>query len=94
MKNSNNVLLIVAMIIIMLFIGVTTLQYTKINDLKEIINKTDTTTKKDTLFLDKIVKDTVPKVQWKKIIERDTLWKDKGDSAIAEPILISYQKKK
>lgn len=93
-KKSNNALIIFAMIVTLLMTGVSTLQYIKINDLKEIINKTDTITYADTIYLDKVVKDTVPTIQWKKIIERDTIYKKQGDSITATPIIISFQKKK
>lgn len=97
MDNKNNTLITVGLTIIsVLMMILLVFQNNTINNLKDIIEKADTITKQDTLYLDKIVKDTVPKVKWKKIIEVDTLWKyNEQDSTIeAQPILVSYQKKK
>jgi low affinity Fe/Cu permease len=96
MKNDNTLIGVAVSILIALMFMVMFFQNHAINNLKDIINKTDTITKQDTLYLDKIVKDTVPTVKWKKVIEVDTLWKyNEQDSTIeAQPILVSYQKKK
>ena len=95
MKKDNNTLIAVGLTIITTIMMILLVfQNNTINNLKDIINKTDTITYADTIYLDKVVKDTVPTIQWKKIIERDTLWSVEGDSVVGEPQIITLVKKK
>ena len=74
------ILLIAATLIIALFIGVCHLQNDKINQLREIINKADTTTTilHDTVYQTQIITDTVPKLKVVRVYNTDTitLYKD------------------
>lgn len=65
-----------------------------INNLKDIINKTDTIIQSDTIFLDKVVRDTIPQVKTMTIFKCDTLWRVEGDSVVGEPQIITLVKKK
>ena len=81
---------ITASIIMALMLGVMHLQNRTINKYKNLLEKIDTTTitKVDTLFLDKIIVDSIPKEKIVKIIQTDTLYKHEGDSIIATPIIL------
>lgn len=72
------ILLTVATVIIAASVIVMHMQYDQINQLKDIINNTDTTTtvRTDTVYQTKTVTDTVPKLVTKTIIKHDTLYKD------------------
>ena len=92
----NDKLLIIATVI-MLFMGaVLFFQNKTINNLRDLLEKTDTTTTMviDTLYLEKTYTDTVPKYITQTIIKTDTLYKMEGDSLSQTPILISLKKKK
>ena len=91
-KKDNDVLHIIATIIIVLMGSLLWYQNKTIKDYQEI--KTDTITFADTIYLDKVIKDTVPTVQYKKEIIRDTLWHSNGDSIFGEPQIITLVKKK
>lgn len=86
----NTLIAITVSIIMALMLGVMSLQYRIINKYKNLIEKIDTTTitKVDTLFLDKIIVDSIPKEKVVKIIQTDTLYKHEGDSIIATPIIL------
>ena len=86
----NDKLLVVAAIIMTLMMGVMFYQNRVLNKYKNLLEKTDTTTitKVDTLFLDKIIVDSIPKEKTITIIKRDTLYKHEGDSIIATPIIL------
>ena len=77
-------------IIMALMLGVMHLQNRTINKYKNLLEKIDTTTTitVDTLFLDKIIVDSIPKEKVVKIIQTDTLYKHEGDSIIATPIIL------
>lgn len=96
MKNNNVLIGVAVTIVIGLMFVVMYVQQNTINKYKNLLEMTDTITYADTIYLDKVIRDTVPTVKWKKVIEVDTLWKyNSEDSTIeAQPILISYQKKK
>ena len=83
------ILLAVATVIMMGMLLVMHLQNDQINQLKDIINNTDTTTtvRTDTVYQTKTVTDTVPKLVTKTIIKHDTLYKD------SIPFLISLESK-
>lgn len=91
----NNTLIAVALtILIGLMFVVMYVQQNTINGYKSLLEMTDTTTDADTIYLDKVVRDTVPTVKWKKVIKVDTLWKVQGDSVVGEPQIITLVKKK
>lgn len=89
MKN-NNVLIIIATVIMALMMVVMFYQNRVLDKYKNLLEKIDTTTitKVDTLFLDKIIVDSIPKEKVVKIIQTDTLYKHEGDSIIATPIIL------
>lgn len=89
MKN-NNVLIIIATVIMALMMVVMFYQNRVLDKYKNLLEKIDTTTitKVDTLFLDKIIVDSIPKEKIVKIIQTDTLYKHEGDSIIATPIIL------
>lgn len=94
MKNNNTLIAVALTILIGLMFMVMYLQQNTINGYKNLLEMTDTTTHADTIYLDKVVRDTVPTVKWKKVIEVDTLWKVQGDSVVGEPQIITLVKKK
>ena len=93
-NKTNNILLFIASVIIGLMIGMLYFMNGKLNQYKDLLEKTDTTVYADTIYLDKVVKDSIPVVQTKTIYKLDTLWKVKGDSVIGEPQVITLVKKK
>lgn len=93
-NNTNNILLFVATVIIGLMIGMLYLMNGKLNQYKGLLEKTDTITYADTIYLDKVVRDTVPETITQTIFKCDTLWKIQGDSVVGEPQLITLVKKK
>lgn len=86
----NDKLLVVAAIIMTLMMGVMFWQNRILDKYKNLLEKTDTTivTFTDTLYLDKIIVDSIPKEKTITIIKRDTLYKHDGDSIIATPIIL------
>lgn len=86
----NDKLLVVAAIIMTLMMGVMFWQNRILDKCKNLLEKTDTTivTFTDTLYLDKIIVDSIPKEKTITIIKRDTLYKHDGDSIIATPIIL------
>lgn len=90
MMKKNTLIAITVSILIALMLGVMSLQYRTINKYKNLIEKIDTTSiiTVDTLFLDKIIVDSIPKEKIVKIIQTDTLYKHEGDSIIATPIIL------
>lgn len=93
-NHTNNILLIVGTIIIALMMALLFWQQNILNNYKTLLEKTDTTVYSDTIYLDKVVKDSIPVVQTKTIYKLDTLWKVQGDSIIGEPQVITLVKKK
>ena len=95
--NKNNTLITVGLTIITTIMMILLVfQNHTINNLKDIINKTDTTTTMtvDTLYLDKTYTDSVPKYITQTIFKTDTLYKKEGDSISATPLIITLKKKK
>lgn len=86
----NDKLLVVAAIIMTLMMGVMFYQNRVLDKYKNLLEKTDTTSiiTVDTLYLDKIIVDSIPKEKTITIIKRDTLYKHDGDSIIATPIIL------
>jgi regulatory protein YycI of two-component signal transduction system YycFG len=95
-NKANNVLLIVATIIMALMMGVMFFQNKTLNKYKDLLEKTDTTTTMtvDTLYLEKEIKDTVPQYITQTIFKTDTVYKKEGDSISATPLIITLKKKK
>lgn len=91
---TSNVLLVIAAIILTLMIGVMFIMNGKLNQYKQLLEKTDTTVYSDTIYLDKIVRDTIPQVKTMTIFKCDTLWQKQGDSIVGEPQIITLVKKK
>lgn len=61
----------------------------------EIEIKTDTVVRTDTLYLDKLFIDSVPKVKYVTVVKRDTVYGKEGDSLVAYPMVVKkklYQK--
>lgn len=95
-NKSMNVLLIVAAIIIALMGAVMFYQDKTMTEMRQLLEKTDTTTTMtvDTLFLEKTYTDTVPEFITQTIYKTDTVYKKEGDSISATPLLITLKKKK
>lgn len=105
MKLTTNKLLFIATAIIMLFMVVSTYQYNLIKDYQRLIESIDTTTtvKHDTVYNTQVITDTVPKLKYKYVYKRDTLYKDSvphlitlenktyQDTLITNEDTISYQ---
>jgi NADH:ubiquinone oxidoreductase subunit 5 (subunit L)/multisubunit Na+/H+ antiporter MnhA subunit len=90
----NDKLLIIATII-MLFMGVVMYYQNKsMNKMRDLLEKVDTTTYADTIYLDKVIRDTMPQTITQTIFKCDTLWRVEGDSVVGEPQLITLVKKK
>lgn len=95
MEKKTNDMLIIAATVLMLIMGIVIWkQNTMIKDYQQTIENTDTIVQTDTLFLEKEIKDSVPIVQYKKEIIRDTLYQKIGDSISATPQIITLIKKK
>ena len=95
-NKSNNVLLIVAAIIMALMTAVMFYQDKVMTEMRQLLEKTDTTTTMtvDTLYLEKTYTDSVPKYITQTIFKTDTVYKKEGDSISATPMLITLKKKK
>ena len=93
---SNNTLIIVLTILLGLMFVVMHVQRNKINDYKNLLEMTDTTNKisVDTLYLEKVIKDSVPQTITETIFKIDTVYKKEGDSIEATPMIITLKKKK
>lgn len=93
---SNNVLLIVATVIMTLMMGVMFYQNKTMNKMRDLLEKVDTTTTMvvDTLYLEKTYTDSVPQYITQTIFKTDTVYQKEGDSISATPMLITLKKKK
>ena len=95
MDKKTNDMIIIAATVLMLLMGIVMFFQNKtLNEYKELINKTDTITYADTIYLDKVIRDTVPQTITQTIFKCDTLWKVQGDSVVGEPQIITLVKKK
>ena len=95
-KKNDNILLLVATII-MAFMGfVMWFQNKTLNEYRDLLEKIDTTTTVvvDTLYLEKTIVDSVPKYINQTIFKTDTVFQKEGDSISATPLLITLKKKK
>lgn len=95
-KKTNNILLLIAAIIITFTTFVMYFQNEAISKYKALLKEeADTVISTDTIYLDREVKDTVPTVKWQHIVHTDTLWmKDSVTGEIvAQPMIVSLKKK-
>ena len=65
-------------------------------EMRQLLEKTDTTTTMtiDTLYLEKTYTDSVPKYITQTVFKTDTVFQKEGDSISATPMLITLKKKK
>lgn len=89
MKNST--LLLIASILLGIMLVVCYFQDKQLNEFKDILNKRDTITYADTIYINRFIKDTVPTLKYKKVIVRDTLWKKDGEPQTINLINKQYQ---
>lgn len=94
MKSSNTLIIVALTILIGLMFVVMHVQQNKINNYKSLLEMTDSTTYADTIYLDKVIRDTMPQTITQRIYKTDTLWKVQGDSVVGEPQIITLVKKK
>lgn len=89
-KNTNTKLILIAFLFLVTawLIWFTVPKLYELYNTDSIIEKTDTITKVDTLYLDKVFIDSVPKVKYITITKRDTLYSKEGDSLVAYPMLV------
>lgn len=83
----NNILLIIAAILMVLMLVVMNCQNKQIKQYKELLELVDTTKKSDTLYVEKTVIDSIPTIIQTTVIRRDTLYKD------SIPYLLTLKKK-
>lgn len=95
MDKTNKTLVIVIFVLIGMLMATWMIFGNKIDEYKQLLEKTDTTTivEKDTLYLDKIITDTVPQYINQVIFKTDTVYQKEGDSISAQPMLITLKKK-
>ena len=85
----NNILLIIATVLMILMLVVMNCQNNQIKQYKELLELVDTTKKSDTLYIEHTVIDSVPKIVQTTLIKRDTVYKS-NDSI---PYLLTLKKK-
>lgn len=83
----NNVLIIMATVIVTFMLILINCQHNQINKYKQLLELVDTTKTTDTLYLEKTVIDSVPKLVTTTITKRDTLYKD------SIPYILTLKKK-
>lgn len=96
MEKKTNDIIIIAATVLMLIMGIVMwFQNKTLNEYKQLLEKTDTTQiiSTDTLYLEKTYTDTVPKYINQVIFKTDTVYRQKGDSIEATPMLITLKKK-
>lgn len=94
-KKTNDTLIIIATVILLLMGALLWFQNKTLNEYKQLLEKTDTTQiiSTDTLYLEKTYTDTVPKYINQVIFKTDTVYQKEGDSISAQPMLITLKKK-
>lgn len=95
-KKTNNILLVIAAIIMTLMMGVMCFQNKTLDKYKALLQEeADTVISTDTIYLDKEIRDTVPTVKWQHIVHTDTLWMKDSTTGeiIAQPMIVSLKKK-
>lgn len=99
MKTSINYLLTYAAVILVIFIACCAVkiehQKSEIKRLTTLLEASDTTktTQVDTLYLTKVIRDSVPKETTVTVYIRDTLYQKEGDSIAATPVIVTMKKK-
>lgn len=95
-KKTNNRLLFIAIFIMALMSAVMFYQNKTMTEMRQLLEKTDTTTTMtiDTLYLEKTYTDSVPKYITQTVFKTDTVFQKEGDSISATPMLITLKKKK
>ena len=95
MDKTNKTLVIVIFVLIAMLMATWMLFGNKIDEYKQLLEKTDTTQiiSTDTLYLEKTYTDTVPKNINQVRFKTDTVYRQKGDSIEATPMLITLKKK-
>lgn len=99
MKTSINYLLTYAAVILVGFLVLMGVKVEKqkqeIKRLETLLEASDTTqiTTVDTIYFEKVIKDTVPKETTVTIFLRDTLYQKEGDSVSATPVFVTMKKK-
>ena len=94
MKSNNTLIIVVLGILIGLMFVVMHVQHNAINNYKNLLEMTDSTTYAATIYLDKVIRDTMPQTITQRIYKTDTLWKVQGYSVVGEPQIITLVKKK
>ena len=94
-KKTNNILLVIAAIIMTLMMGVMCFQNKTLDKYKALLQeKADTITETDTIYLDREIIDSVPTVKWQHIVHTDTLYaKDSLGNIVAQPMVVCLKKK-
>lgn len=94
-KKTNDTLIVIATVILLLMGTLLWYQNKTLNEYKQLLEKTDTTQiiSTDTLYLEKTYTDTVPKYINQVIFKTDTVYQKEGDSISATPMLITLKKK-
>ena len=99
MKTSINYLLTYAAVILVIFLVAMATKLEKqkqeIRRLTTLLEASDTTktTEVDTLYLTKVIRDSVPKETTVTVYIRDTLYQKEGDSVAATPVIVTMKKK-
>lgn len=90
MKNIGNIIIGVFLAAVTVWlIGFTAPRLYQIyKDIRNTEIKTDTVVKTDTLYLDKLFIDSVPKVKYVTVTHRDTVYGKEGDSLVAYPMVV------
>lgn len=94
-KKTNDTLIVIATVILLLMGALLWYQNKTLNEYKQLLEKTDTTQiiSTDTLYLEKHITDTVPQTINQVIFKTDTVYRQLGDSIEAQPMLITLKKK-
>ena len=95
--NKKTLITVVVSLLMLIMLGVMCKQNSTINKMRELLEKTDTTTvvSTDTLYLEKVYTDTIPTYITQTIYQTDTLYKKAdNDSIEAQPIVVTLKKKK
>lgn len=95
-KKTNNILLLIAAIIITFTTFVMYFQSQTLEKYKSLLKEeNDTIVETDTIYLDKEIRDTVPTIKWEHVVHTDTLWMKDSTTGeiIAQPMIVSLKKK-
>lgn len=94
-KKTNNILLLIAAIIITFTTFVMYFQSQTLEKYKSLLKEeNDTIVETDTIYLDREIRDTVPTIKWEHIVKTDTLYaKDSTGNIVAQPMVVCLKKK-